>query len=193
MVVMKMNDKFLNYIKENGTTDISNGISEVHSDDIRNKLIHNIEMAEQDINDITPGQPFDSIKDEQSLAELKEKASLELLSTVATNKVKEQQALEKKRPMEERIKDYFIKASISSSKTYYLEKNGFVMSGQQERKLRRQLEHNYGKPGYKPTPEQREQIIAYLNMPSSEKQNAQETHRNNRSTSQSINSLMSMI
>jgi hypothetical protein len=30
-------------------------------------------------------------------------------------------------------------------------------------------------------------------MPSSEKQNAQETHRNNRSTSQSINSLMSMI
>jgi hypothetical protein len=110
---MKMNDKFLNYIKENGTTDISNNdILEVHSDDIRNKLIHNIEMTEQDINDIIPGQLFESDKNVQSLAELKEKASLELLSTVATNKVKEQQALEKKRPMEERIKDYFIKASL---------------------------------------------------------------------------------
>jgi hypothetical protein len=191
---MKMNDKFLNYIKENGITDKStDNIVETHSDDIRNKLIHNIEMAEQDINDITPGQPVESDKEAQSLAELKERASLELLSTVATNKAKEQQALEKKRPLEDRIKDYYIKASISSSKTYYLEKNGFVMTGQQERKLRRQLEHNYGKPGYKPTAEQREQIISYLNMPSSEKQKAQETQRNNRSTAQSINSLMSMI
>lgn len=192
-----MTPKFIEFIEKHGTpvTSEDDVLSSEQTETIKNTLEELIMIEEN--NCPMPGQKVDPVQIAKTpdYTQYKEAATSEMLKALADKKMKAQKEAEAKRPMAERIKDYFIKASLSVSKTHYLEQNGYSMSAQQVRTLRRKLERNYGKPGYRPTPKQEQEIIDYLNMPS---QNVSENQNNpykatDHSVSQNVSSLMSMI
>ena len=199
-----MSPDFIEYLKTHAgePVDEKDRLSEEQTTELKNKLNTVIDMASSetfDINSAQPGVPVTPVNitdtETPDYSEYKAQASKTLLNAVAQNKLKKQKEAEKKKPMETRVKEYYISAYLNNIATNFLEKHGFCMAAKEKRQIRRKLERNYGKPGYTPSKEDKQRIIDYLNMPSSEEQSreANPFNMSDRSTSQNISSLMSMI
>ena len=199
-----MSPDFIEYLKTHAgePVDEKDRLSEEQTTELKNKLNTVIDMASSetfDINSAQPGVPVTPVNitdtETPDYSEYKAQASKTLLNAVAQNKLKKQKEAEKQKPMETRVKEYYISACLNNIATNFLEKHGFCMAAKEKRQIRRKLERNYGKPGYTPSKEDKQRIIDYLNMPSSEEQSreANPFNMSDRSTSQNISSLMSMI
>lgn len=199
-----MSPDFIEYLKTHAgePVDEKDRLSEEQTTELKNKLNTVIDMASSetfDINSAQPGVPVTPVNitdtETPDYSEYKAQASKTLLNAVAQNKLKKQKEAEKKKPMETRVKEYYISTCLNNIATNFLEKHGFCMAAKEKRQIRRKLERNYGKPGYTPSKEDKQRIIDYLNMPSSEEQSreANPFNMSDRSTSQNIFSLMSMI
>lgn len=176
-------------------------ISEIpksQTDTIREKLIKYIDMnTTNDINSAQPGISLTPLKisDNSSAdySEYKDNANKMLVNMLAQEKLRKQKEAEQQKPMEERVRDYYIKASLHNISTNYLEKHGFCMTGKQIRTIRKKLERNYGKSGYTPSLKDKQKIIDYLNMPSNdERSNQANPYKADRSTAQNVESLLNI-
>lgn len=197
----EMSPEFTEYLKlkaESGEFEQFSEMPSVQTKAIREKLIKNIDMnTTHDINDAQPGVVVTPVKVSDDTtpdySQYKDKANKALISAVAQEKLKKQREAERQRPMEARVRDYYITASLHNISTNYLEKHGFCMTGKQLRTIRKKLERNYGKPGYTPSPKDKLKIIDYLNMPSNDERNNQTNpYKTERSTAQNVASLLNI-
>lgn len=171
---MNFSNDFIKYIKEHNITDdnisaISN--TETVRDNITNQINKKMNEFTPLYNDNTPipGESFD-VERIHTNKTLKDEAEQELIAGAAIRKVREERNAEMKRPLEERIKETYIEGCMQALTDESYEKRGHALSGSERRSYRKKIERSYGKkPQFTPTREQREKIIDYLNMPSSEK------------------------
>lgn len=100
---------------------------------------------------------------------------------------------ENKKPIDEQVKDYYINAVINQQKTAYLEKYGYIMSGDVLRKTKRMVLKKYESGKLRPSKKEYDDIVDYLNSPLNDEENKKVNPMNNTGVSQQMNSLISSI
>lgn len=191
--------EFEQYIQEHNEPNV-HAYSEQKNQTIRQTLTNQIDKQMNEFNPIydnntpIPGEDFE-VEKVYSGQSLKEEAETGLIAGAALRKARKEREAEEKRPMEERIKEAYIEGCLQALTDESYRKRGYALSGPEKRNYRKQIERNYGKkPAYTPTKEQREKLIDYINMPSSEKnQNKEVQPTTGLSTANAVSSLLSSI
>lgn len=191
--------EFEQYIQEHNDTTV-NAYQEQRADTIRSLITNQIDKQMNEFNPLyddntpIPGADFE-VEKTYSGKTLKEEAESELIAGAAIRKARAERAAELKRPLEERIKETYIDACMRQISNEFFDKHGRSMSGSEKRMMRRKIEQGYGKKKtYTPNRKQREDIIDYLNMPSSDTSNQRkEAQPTQMSSARAVSSLLSSI
>lgn len=126
------------------------------------KLIKNIERNNMQNDTLLPGSSV-SIELEDNNT-LKENAMDNLIQVAANKKLKKE--MESK--LNDRIKEYVINSILDANKREFYDTNGYSLAGRELRRTIRSINTKWEKGKIKITPKQRQEIIDYLNLPSSE-------------------------
>lgn len=126
------------------------------------KLIKNIEKNNMQNDTLLPGSSI-GIELEDNTT-LKENAMDNLIQAAANKKLKK----EMEGKLNDRIKEYVINSIIDANKREFYETNGYSLAGKELRRTIRSINTKWEKGKIKITPKQRQEIIDYLNLPSSE-------------------------
>ena len=126
------------------------------------KLIKNIERNNMQNDTLLPGSSV-SIELEDNNT-LKENAMDNLIQVAANKKLKKE--MESK--LNDRIKEYVINSILDANKREFYDTNGYSLAGRELRRTIRSINTKWEKGKIKITPKQKQEIIDYLNLPSSE-------------------------
>lgn len=129
----------------------------------------------------TPSVDTDKLKD----------STKALMAEAAFSKLRR----ENKKPIDEQVKEYYINAVINQQKTAYLEKYGYIMSGNVLRKTKRMVLKKYESGKLRPSQKEYDDIVDYLNSPLNDADNKKVNPMNTANTgvSQQMSSLISSI
>lgn len=148
------------------------------------KLIKNIERNNMQNDTLLPGSSV-SIELEDNNT-LKENAMDNLIQVAANKKLKKE--MESK--LNDRIKEYVINSILDANKREFYDTNGYSLAGRELRRTIRSINTKWEKGKIKITPKQRQEIIDYLNLPSSN-QTSNEVKNSNNDTPVAVSSVIS--
>lgn len=148
------------------------------------KLIKNIENSNMQNDTLLPGSSVGiELEDNNTL---KENAMDNLIQAAANKKLKK----EMENKLNDRIKEYVINSIIDANKREFYETNGYSLAGRELRRTIRSINTKWEKGKIKITPKQKQEIIDYLNLPSSEVSN-KTTHDNVTNNPASVSDFLS--
>lgn len=148
------------------------------------KLIKNIENSNMQNDTLLPGSSIGiELEDNNTL---KENAMDNLIQAAANKKLKK----EMENKLNDRIKEYVINSIIDANKREFYETNGYSLAGRELRRTIRSINTKWEKGKIKITPKQKQEIIDYLNLPSSN-QTSNEVKNTNNDTPVAVSSVMS--
>jgi len=125
-------------------------------------LIKNIEKNNMNNDTLMPGASVNiELEDNNTL---KENAMDNLIQVAANKKLKKE--MESK--LNDRIKEYVINSILDANKREFYDTNGYSLAGRELRRTIRSINTKWEKGKIKITPKQKQEIIDYLNLPSSE-------------------------
>lgn len=125
-------------------------------------LIKNIEKNNMNNDTLMPGASVNiELEDNNTL---KENAMDNLIQVAANKKLKKE--MESK--LNDRIKEYVINSILDANKREFYDTNGYSLAGKELRRTIRSINTKWEKGKIKITPKQKQEIIDYLNLPSSE-------------------------
>lgn len=149
-----------------------------------NKLIKNIENSNMQNDTLLPGSSVGiELEDNNTL---KENAMDNLIQAAANKKLKK----EMEGKLNNRIKEYVINSIIEANKREFYETNGYLLAGRELRRTIRSINTKWEKGKIKITPKQKQEIIDYLNLPSSN-QSSDEVKNTNNNTPVAVSSVIS--
>ena len=191
-------DALQNYIRNNADKNVVyNEPSEEKRNELLKKITEKMDNTFEPIYDNNtpiPGQSFevDRVYGEKTI---KEEAEQGLITGLAMRKLKKEQEANKKKSVDERVKEVYIKGCLQNYITEFQKKYGYQPDGQSKRKIRKQYERGYGKnPKFTPTKEQMAELIDYVNLPSSSPdENKNNPLKNKYSAGQGVSRLISTI
>lgn len=125
-------------------------------------LIKNIEKNNMNNDTLMPGASVNiELEDNNTL---KKNAMDNLIQVAANKKLKKE--MESK--LNDRIKEYVINSILDANKREFYDTNGYSLAGRELRRTIRSINTKWEKGKIKITPKQKQEIIDYLNLPSSE-------------------------
>lgn len=147
-------------------------------------LIKNIEKNNMNNDTLMPGASVNiELEDNNTL---KENAMDNLIQVAANKKLKKE--MESK--LNDRIKEYVINSILDANKREFYDTNGYSLAGRELRRTIRSINTKWEKGKIKITPKQRQEIIDYLNLPSSN-QTSNEVKNSNNDTPVAVSSVLS--
>lgn len=128
----------------------------ISSDTVQNKF--GTSFAYDDNKSILPGQAV-QMPTSEDITYNKEKANDHMIQQLAMTKLQKENEAHKKLSDDQKIKDYVLKVEFYRYTNDFFVKNGYEMSGQEKRKLKRTIERAWNNGKYKFDNDQRNEIL----------------------------------
>lgn len=194
----QLSQDLIDFIKNNSDKSLTE-MKAVSTEKLQNTTQKNTMQTSHlsyDTNSPIPGQKMiiENTPANISNNTLKKEAGKTLIATAANHKLKKEIAAEKRRPIEERVKEFYINQIINHQKNDFFVNNGYNMSGKKLRNLKRIVTMKYNMGKIKPTAKEYDDIITYLNSPLNDPDNKKvNPMKSDKSTGQQIGNLLSKI